>query len=107
GEAVIKPENGNQSEAKTAGLQEVLNADNNVSALQERTYQENAEIAQGETITHRNMNDTVDASGELQKSEDKPDGGGDKPRQSHWGVPGGSSQPSGPLIWGAYIHVGL
>jgi tetratricopeptide (TPR) repeat protein len=42
-----------------------------------------------------------------QKGEGKPSGDADKPRQSHWGTAGGSSQLSSPLLWAAYIHVGL
>ena len=70
-------------------------------------YQGKTEIPHGATITCRNKNDTVGANREQQRGEDKPDSGGDKPRQSNWGVPSGSSHLGGPLIWAAYIHAGL
>jgi len=112
GEAVIQQENDNQSYTKTPSVHDVLNAHNDATAALEGrgghwTYQGKAVTAHGETITSKNRNDTVDASREQERSEEKPESGGDKPRQSNWGVPSGSPQLGGPLIWAAYIHAGL
>jgi hypothetical protein len=106
GEVVNKPENGNQSDAKTASVHDILNADDDVVSMLEGKKGQCAcpgkvEIAHGDGVG------AVNTSGERQRSENKPGGGGDKPRQSHLGVPGGSSQPGSPQIWAAYIHVGL
>ncbi|PVH71735.1 TPR-like protein [Cadophora sp. DSE1049] len=97
---------------ETSGGEADMNVDNNVTGVIEGkvgqwTHPGKDEIVYGETITPWNRNGTVNAGREQQKSVDKLDGGGDKPRQSHWGVTGGSLRLAGPLIWAAYIHAGL
>ena len=99
-EAVIE-QNDSQSDAKLASVRD-MNVDNNMTRV--------AEGRMGQSvyqIMHDKTDNTVDTGREQQKGVEKPDGGDVDPRQSHWGVPCGSSQLAGPLLWAAYIHVGV
>jgi tetratricopeptide (TPR) repeat protein len=105
GDESIQHEVHNQSDAQTATMYDT-NVKNNATGEIDRTHQEKVKINDDVTFTPRNSNNTVDPSGE-RKTQDNPCSGDDKSRQSHWGVPSGLPQIDGPLLWAAYIHVGV